>query len=55
MAIDAWIQHPTQRFLEQEMFASLFRWTGDQPPAEQPPLSVTLAAMDAGGIREATC
>jgi predicted TIM-barrel fold metal-dependent hydrolase len=53
MAIDAWIQHPTQRFLEQEMFASLHRWTGDAPSAEQPPLSVTLAAMDAGGIREA--
>jgi hypothetical protein len=53
MAIDAWIQHPTQRFLEQDMFASLHRWTGDEPSAEQPPLSVTLAAMDAGGIREA--
>jgi predicted TIM-barrel fold metal-dependent hydrolase len=53
MAIDAWIQHPTQRFIEQDMFASLHRWTGDEPSAEPPPLSATLAAMDAGGIREA--
>jgi predicted TIM-barrel fold metal-dependent hydrolase len=53
MAVDAWIQHPTPRFIEQDMFASLFRWTGEQPPPEQLPLAATLAAMDAGGIAEA--
>jgi hypothetical protein len=53
MAIDAWIQHPTPRFFEKDMFASLLRWTGEEPPAEQLPLAFTLAAMDAGGISEA--
>ena len=33
MVVDAWMQHPTRRFLEHEMFASLRRWTGrrDRP------------------------
>lgn len=53
MAIDAWIQHPTPLFLENDMFASLWRWTGEEPPPEQLPLSATLAAMDAGGVAEA--
>jgi len=53
MAIDAWIQHPTPRFLEEDMFASLRRWTGEDPSADQLPLGATLAALDAGGIREA--
>jgi hypothetical protein len=29
MIIDAWIQHPTPRFLAHDMFDSLRRWTGD--------------------------
>src|SRR3954453_15359191 len=54
MAIDAWIQHPTPRFLAHEMLATLRRWTGDGAiPTEQIPLSVTLAALDAGGVDEA--
>jgi len=53
MAIDAWIQHPTPRFIQQDMFASLRRWTGDEPPPEQIPLAATLGAMDVGGITEA--
>jgi uncharacterized protein len=53
MAIDAWIQHPTPRFIQQDMFASLRRWTGDEPPPGEIPLAVTLEAMDAGGIAEA--
>jgi uncharacterized protein len=50
MAIDVWMQHPTQRFLREEMFSSLRRWTdGGIPDAEIPP-EATLAAMDAGGV-----
>lgn len=50
MAIDVWIQHPTQRFLRDEMFSSLRRWTGGRIPDEEIPLEATLVAMDAGGI-----
>jgi predicted TIM-barrel fold metal-dependent hydrolase len=50
MAIDVWMQHPTQRFLREEMFSSLRRWTGGKIPDEEIPLEATLAAMDAGGI-----
>jgi predicted TIM-barrel fold metal-dependent hydrolase len=53
MVIDAWIQHPTPRFIEQDMFASLRRWTGEEPPPGQLPLGATLGALDAGGIGEA--
>src|SRR3954449_10376837 len=54
MAIDAWIQHPTPRFLAHDMLASLRRWTGDGVmPTEQIPVSATLAALDAGGVDEA--
>ena len=27
MTVDAWMQHPTPRFLAHDMFASLRRWT----------------------------
>jgi predicted TIM-barrel fold metal-dependent hydrolase len=50
MAIDVWMQHPTRRFLEDDMFASLRRWTGGAIPDDEIPLNVTLAAMDAGGV-----
>ncbi|WP_405231520.1 amidohydrolase family protein [Lentisalinibacter salinarum] len=47
--VDAWIQHPTTRFLAQPMFASLRRWTGrDEVP--DVPLSATIAAMDQAGV-----
>lgn len=46
MTIDVWMQHPTRRFLEHEMFASLRRWTGQEVPSEEIPLSATVAAMD---------
>jgi uncharacterized protein len=48
--VDAWMQHPTARFLGQEMFSSLRRWTGGQIPSSAPPLSATLASMDEGGV-----
>jgi len=52
-AIDVWAQHPTPRFIQHEMFASLRRWTGMAAPGEQLPVEVTLATMDAGGVERA--
>ena len=50
MTVDAWLQHPTARFLAHPMFDSLRRWTGQELPGEDLPIEVTLAAMDAGGV-----
>jgi uncharacterized protein len=47
--IDAWMQHPTRRFLEQPMFESLRRWTR-QESTQDVPVEATLAAMDQGGV-----
>jgi predicted TIM-barrel fold metal-dependent hydrolase len=49
--IDAWMQHPTLRFLNHEMLDSLRRWTGMGGGFEEPPaLAATIAAMDEGGV-----
>src|SRR4029077_16871467 len=50
MVIDAWMQHPTPRFLDHEMFDSLRRWTGQELPGKEMSIEVTIAAMDAGGV-----
>ncbi len=50
MIVDAWMQHPTRRFLEQDMFASLRRWTGGSIPTGEVPIEATLAAMDGAGV-----
>ncbi len=50
MIVDAWIQHPTRRFLEQDMFSSLRRWTPGAIPEGEVPIGATLAAMDAAGV-----
>ena len=50
MIIDVWMQHPTLRFLGHDMFESLRRWTGQYVPEEQPPIDVTVAAMDHAGV-----
>ena len=50
MAVDAWMQHPTLRFLHQEMFGSLRRWTGQQIPNEEIPLDATIGAMVDAGV-----
>jgi predicted TIM-barrel fold metal-dependent hydrolase len=50
MTIDAWMQHPTRRFLELEMFAPLRRWTGGEIPEGELPIERTVAAMDAAGV-----
>jgi predicted TIM-barrel fold metal-dependent hydrolase len=50
MVIDVWMQQPTLRFLEHEMLASLRRWTGTAIPSTQPPIALTVDAMDAAGV-----
>ena len=55
MIVDAWMQHPTRRFLEQDMFASLRRWTGGEIPEGELPIEATLDAMDAAGVRARAC
>jgi predicted TIM-barrel fold metal-dependent hydrolase len=48
--VDVWMQHPTRRFLAQEMFESLRRWTGELP-GDEVPLERTLAVLDEAGVR----
>jgi uncharacterized protein len=50
MTIDVWMQHPTQRFLRQDAFESLRRWTGQQIPEDEIPIEATIEAMDAAEI-----
>jgi uncharacterized protein len=50
MVIDAWMQHPTQRFLRHDMVASLRRWTGGQIPDQELDIGMTVAAMDSAGV-----
>jgi uncharacterized protein len=51
MTIDVWMQHPTLRFISQEMFASIRRWTGQQLPEQELPIEMTLSAMDGAQVR----
>ena len=53
MIIDAWAQHPTLRHLQDPIFESLRRWTKGALPTEPPPVSATIAAMDAGNVTQA--
>jgi predicted TIM-barrel fold metal-dependent hydrolase len=49
--IDVWIQHPTLRHSNHEMFESLRRWMGkDGDFTEALSLEFTIAAMDAAGV-----
>jgi uncharacterized protein len=50
VTIDVWMQHPTERMLANDMFASLRRWLGESMPSGDVPIEVTLAAMDAAGV-----
>jgi predicted TIM-barrel fold metal-dependent hydrolase len=51
MIVDAWMQHPTPRFLQHDMFDSLRRWAGDGGiPQADVPIEATVAAMDAAGV-----
>jgi predicted TIM-barrel fold metal-dependent hydrolase len=48
--IDVWMQHPTERFLEQPFLESLRRWTR-QEKLLCPPLESTVGAMDQAAVR----
>ena len=52
MTVDVWMQHPTVRFLNHEMLASLRRWTGGAMPEKDSdvPIEATVASMDAAGV-----
>jgi len=50
MTVDVWVQHPTRRFLQHQMFESLLRWTGQEVPAEEVPIEFTLGALDAADV-----
>jgi predicted TIM-barrel fold metal-dependent hydrolase len=57
--VDAWVQHPTDRFLRQPWLASLLRWTkvegrpADETAIAAPPVDFTVAAMDEAGVSKA--
>ncbi len=51
--VDVWMQHPTPRFLQQDMFAPLRRWTGGLDADQEVPLAATVAAMDEAGVGRA--
>jgi predicted TIM-barrel fold metal-dependent hydrolase len=48
--IDAWIQHPTLRHSNHEMFEPLRRWTGGDRYEDPLPLDFTLATLDEAGV-----
>lgn len=50
MTVDVWMQHPTLRFLGHDMFDSLRRWTGQEAPEAELPISASLASMDAAAV-----
>lgn len=52
--IDVWMQHPTKRFINHPMFASLRRWNHEEvgKEVEPPPLEMTIAAMDQAGVEK---
>ena len=53
MIIDAWMQHPTLRLMQQPWLESLRRWTHGAMPDRELPVAMTLQAMDAGGVSRA--
>ncbi|MFW2381922.1 MAG: amidohydrolase family protein [Acidimicrobiales bacterium] len=48
--IDVWMQHPTLRHSQHEMFDSLRRWLGMEVPTEELPLELTIRTMDEGNV-----
>jgi predicted TIM-barrel fold metal-dependent hydrolase len=48
--IDAWMQHPTQRWLDMPFLDSLRRWSKSAIPEIEPPVSWTLDRMDEAGV-----
>ena len=52
MQIDVWMQHPTSRLAQQDMFESLRRWTGE-PKETTVSLETTIASMDEASVERA--
>jgi predicted TIM-barrel fold metal-dependent hydrolase len=50
MIIDAWAQHSTLRHSQDPIFESLRRWTGEEAPAQELPVKITVAKMDEAGV-----
>ena len=50
MIIDAWMQHPTERQLNCEMFDSLRRWAAGTKLSAVITPEMTITAMDQGGV-----
>lgn len=48
--IDAWLQHPTLRQLQDPMFEPLRRWMRGALPTVAPPIADTVAALDEAGV-----
>jgi hypothetical protein len=48
--IDAWMQHPGQRWLDDEMFDSLRRWKPGSFSSTAGPIETTLEVMDRAGV-----
>jgi uncharacterized protein len=46
--VDAWLQHPTERFAAHPMFASIWRWVGGQPASLA--VEATVATLRAAGV-----
>ena len=44
--IDVWMQHPTMKFGNHQMFDSLRRWTGQERLLSELPLELTISMMD---------
>ena len=51
--IDAWIQHPTARMVDEPMFDSLRRWTKAAGMIGDIPIESTLGALDEAGVDRA--
>ncbi len=51
--IDAWMQHPTSRFLQQSLFDPVRRWARSGKLSSDVPLELaaTIRPVDEGGIR----
>src|SRR5262245_22265919 len=49
--VDAWMQHPTRKFLDRPIFDSLRRWSHGGLGEARVALEATIAAMDEGGVR----
>jgi predicted TIM-barrel fold metal-dependent hydrolase len=50
VTIDVWLQHPTLRFLQDDMLASIRRWVGDAMPSSEVPVEATIRQLDEAGV-----